>query len=143
MTKKKAVTLSVLKGGNSGDSITIASGTCRLVGRHLAENETIMLGQDGNRILDSTEASLFDQQLTQAIATAHRGLSSFTRGVDVVLSDESVSRAHAMLFFDDMGPGVVDLASTNGTFVNDKPLTAAILKTGDKIKFGKTILQIE
>ena len=60
-----------------------------------------------------------------------------------MLSDESVSRAHAMLFFDDMGPGVVDLASTNGTFVNDKPLTAAILKTGDKIKFGKTILQID
>ena len=101
-----------------------------------------MLGLDGNRMLDQNEASLFDHQLNSAIANAHKGLGSFTRGVDIVLADESVSRAHAMLFFDDLGPGVVDLASTNGTFVNDKPLTAAILKPGDRVKFGKTILQV-
>ena len=143
MTKKKSVQLTVLKGGNVGDIISLTLGVCRLVGRHLAENETVMLGIDGNRILDGSEAQIFDQQLTQAIASAHRGLSSFSRGVDIVFSDEAVSRAHAMLFYDEVGAGVVDLASTNGTFVNDKPLTAAILKSGDQIKFGKTVLVIE
>ncbi len=143
MSKKKTVQLSFLKGGNVGDTITIGIGTCRLVGRHLAENETVMLGLDGNRILDQNEASLFDHQLTSAIANAQRGLGSFTRGADIVLADEAVSRAHAMLFYDELGAGVVDLASTNGTFVNDKPLTAAILQPGDKVKFGKTLLKVE
>ena len=142
MSKKKSVQLKVQKGGNEGDVIQLGFGSCRLVGRHLAENETVMLGHDGNRLLDQNEVSMFDQKLTQAIASAHRGLSSFSRGVDIVLSDEAVSRAHAMLFLDDLGPGVVDLASTNGTFVNDRPAAVAILKIGDKIKFGKTILQI-
>lgn len=143
MSKKKSIQLKVQKGGNEGDVIQLAFGTCRLVGRHLAENETVMLGHDGNRLLDQNEVSMFDQKLTQAIASAHRGLSSFSRGVDIVFSDEAVSRAHAMLFLDDLGPGVVDLASTNGTFVNDKPITVMILKAGDRIKFGKTTLQIE
>ena len=142
MSKKKSVQLKVLKGGNEGDVIQLGFGSCRLVGRHLAENETVMLGHDGNRLLDQNEVSMFDQKLTQAIASAHRGLSSFSRGVDIVLSDEAVSRAHAMLFLDDLGPGVVDLASTNGTFVNDKPAAVGILKIGDKIKFGKTVLQL-
>jgi hypothetical protein len=138
----KNIQLKVLKGENIGDIISLTRGTCRLVGRHLAENETVMLGQDGNRMLDSSEVAYFDQQLTQAVASARKGLSAFERGADIVLSDESVSRAHAMFFLDDLGAGVVDLASTNGTYVNDRPSTAALLKPGDKIKFGKTILQV-
>lgn len=138
----KNIQLKVLKGTNSGDTINLSRGTCRLVGRHLAENETIMLGLDGNRVLDTQEVATFDQALTKAVASARRGLNAFERGADIVLADEAVSRAHAMVFFDDQGGGVVDLASTNGTFVNDKPLTAAILKAGDRIKFGKTVIEV-
>lgn len=145
MSKKKTAHFKVLKGDNVGDIITLNQGTCRLVGRHLAENETVMLGLDGNRLLDSNEVATFDKTLTQAMQPTKqpsKGLSAFQRGADIIFSDESISRAHAMLFLDGEDAGVVDLASTNGTYVNDKGLTAATLKVGDKVKFGKTVLQL-
>jgi hypothetical protein len=146
MSKKKTIHFKVLKGDNIGDVITLNQGTCRLVGRHLAENETVMLGLDGNRLLDANEVATFDKKLTTAMqpakASPTKGLSAFQRGADIIFSDESISRAHAMLFLDGEDAGVVDLASTNGTFVNDKGLTAATLKIGDKVKFGKTVLQL-
>ncbi len=142
MSKKRTVQFKVLKGDNAGDIITLTEGTCRLVGRHLAENETVMLGLDGNRLLDANEVAVFDTQLNQAMDQPKRGLNAFQRGADIIFTDESISRAHAMLFLDGVDAGVVDLASTNGTHVNDRQLTAATLKTGDKVKFGKTILQL-
>jgi hypothetical protein len=142
MSKKRTVHFKVLKGDNAGDVITLTEGTCRLVGRHLAENETVMLGLDGNRLLDANEVAVFDNQLNAAVAAPKKGLNAFQRGADIIFSDESISRAHAMLFLDGDDAGVVDLASTNGTHVNERQLTAATLKMGDKVKFGKTILQL-
>jgi FHA domain len=142
MSKKRTVQFKVLKGDNAGDIITLTEGTCRLVGRHLAENETVMLGLDGNRLLDANEVAVFDTQLNQAMEAPKKGLNAFQRGADIIFSDESISRAHAMLFVDGEDAGVVDLASTNGTHVNDRQLTAATLKVGDKVKFGKSVLEV-
>jgi FHA domain len=142
MSKKRSVQFKVLKGDNVGDVITLTEGTCRLVGRHLAENETVMLGLDGNRLLDANEVAVFDTQLNQAMEQPKKGLSAFQRGADIIFSDESISRAHAMIFLDNEAPGVVDLASTNGTHVNDRATTAGTLKAGDKVKFGKTVLEV-
>lgn len=143
MSKKRTVHFKVLKGDNAGDIITLTEGTCRLVGRHLAENETVMLGLDGNRLLDATEVQVFDDQLHAATDKPEKkGLNAFQRGADIVFADESISRAHAMIFLDGDDAGVVDLASTNGTHVNERQQTAATLKLGDKIKFGKSVLQL-
>ena len=64
------------------------------------------------------------------------------------LDDPSVSRRHARIYLDstpDSGPVVVlqDLASTNGTLVNDKPVDRQVLKHGDRIHAGDVLLRFE
>ena len=65
------------------------------------------------------------------------------RSADLVLIDESVSTLH--LRFEDHGGtwAVVDMASTNGTRVDDEPAAAAALRHHTKIQIGNTILRFE
>jgi two-component system cell cycle response regulator len=60
------------------------------------------------------------------------------------LNDESISWRHVRI--EDRGAGewaLVDLASTNGTMVNGAIASDAILKTGDKIFLGTTVLEFQ
>ncbi len=61
---------------------------------------------------------------------------------DIVLAgDLAVSRRHAMLERLAAGWSVSDLGSTNGTFVNDEPLSQPRpLYSGDEIAVGETRL---
>ena len=69
-------------------------------------------------------------------------LDTFNRGPDVILADDSISRAHAMLFFEENGFGLIDLASTNGSRVNQAQVTSVILEDGDSITLGTTELAL-
>ncbi len=61
----------------------------------------------------------------------------------VVLADEEVSRRHASLTLEGGRVLVEDLGSTNGTFVNGQLLKEPRgLEAGDKIRIGRTILQV-
>lgn len=60
---------------------------------------------------------------------------------DVVLYGDSVSRRHARIESDANECRIVDLGSTNGTYVNDQPVQARSLCRGDQIKLGDTILK--
>lgn len=56
---------------------------------------------------------------------------------DMVLGDRRVSSKHAQL--DVLGPAhflLMDLASTNGTTVNGRPISASSVKNGDVVAFG-------
>jgi len=66
------------------------------------------------------------------------------RDNDIVLDSDSVSRRHAKVEHRDGYFYVVDLDSTNGTFVNDEaePVTACQLRRGDQLKIGDTIFNI-
>jgi hypothetical protein len=58
-------------------------------------------------------------------------------GGDMVIADRRVSSKHAQL--DIAGPRVYtlkDLASTNGTTVNDRPISVGHLQDGDVVSFG-------
>src|SRR5437773_12316396 len=57
----------------------------------------------------------------------------------IYINDESVSRRHAC--FQPVADGycIVDLQSTNGTFVNGVRVTAHKLKDGDYLHIGNTI----
>ena len=62
-------------------------------------------------------------------------------GATLRLSDAGVSRQHAAIRREDLDYWMVDLGSANGTFVNDKALTAArVLKHGDRIRLGNLVL---
>jgi DNA-binding winged helix-turn-helix (wHTH) protein len=62
------------------------------------------------------------------------------RGVEcsLVIDASSVSRRHARFMICAEGATLEDLGSTNGTFVNDAPITSATaLKDGDVVTLGK------
>ncbi len=61
-----------------------------------------------------------------------------TPGVDLQLSDQSVSRRHVELIYGDDGVLLKDLGSGNGTKVNGTKVAEKKLEHGDEIAIGKT-----
>ncbi len=60
---------------------------------------------------------------------------------DIILSDASVSRSHAQLEFGPSGISILDLGSSNGTWVNANRVDRANLSPGDAISLGSQRLQ--
>jgi serine phosphatase RsbU (regulator of sigma subunit) len=62
-------------------------------------------------------------------------------GVQLLLDHHTVSRRHAEMFCDPFGRWWIrDLASTNGTLVNEEPINEKVLTPGDKIAIGDFVL---
>lgn len=62
---------------------------------------------------------------------------------DIVLDDTAMSRRHAKVWKENNSQNearfyVQDLASSNGTFVNDQNIVRAVLKDGDRVRVGET-----
>jgi len=60
---------------------------------------------------------------------------------DVALEDPNISRLHAEIRQEKGNFFLVDLASTNGTLLNDKPVKKEKLKNKDTISLGETTLE--
>lgn len=60
---------------------------------------------------------------------------------DLPIDQESISRHHARISFDGAAHLIEDLGSTNGTFVNDAKVQKSMLRDGDQIKVGRSILK--
>ena len=58
----------------------------------------------------------------------------------LTISQPSVSRRHARLWFDQGSWFVEDLQSSNGTYVNDKRINRTPLKDGDELRCGDFVL---
>ncbi|MCI0339012.1 MAG: DUF3616 domain-containing protein [Acidobacteria bacterium] len=60
----------------------------------------------------------------------------------LVISDPTVSNTHAIVIVRDGGYNIVDLGSSNGTFINGQSLgnNAHTLQHGDKIQLGQVVL---
>lgn len=64
---------------------------------------------------------------------------------NIIISDDTVSWRHATLKQEDMQWFVRDMGSSNGTRLNDKPLTPNQLyplQAGDKLGFGEVLLEV-
>lgn len=62
----------------------------------------------------------------------------------VVLNDSYVSQLHARIFGKNGVQMVEDLGSTNGTYVNQRRISAPVeVHRGDRIKIGKTVLELK
>ena len=59
----------------------------------------------------------------------------------VRIHEESVSRQHAVIENDGEELLIRDLDSTNGTYVNDRPVQDRVLRDGDQVKVGRTIFK--
>jgi pSer/pThr/pTyr-binding forkhead associated (FHA) protein len=63
-------------------------------------------------------------------------------GAEFTLDVPLVSRLHCQLSATEEAVQVKDLDSTNGTFVNDKRITSAKLRAGDRLRVGPVELRI-
>jgi pSer/pThr/pTyr-binding forkhead associated (FHA) protein len=61
---------------------------------------------------------------------------------DFIVDAPLVSRLHCRLTASADHLEVVDLSSTNGTFVNGKPITKASLVAGDRLRVGRVELKV-
>jgi pSer/pThr/pTyr-binding forkhead associated (FHA) protein len=87
-------------------------------------------------ILESTEATF--RLKPGAIKTVGRAPRA-----DFILDVALVSRLHCRITAADENLEVVDLSSTNGTFVNDKRIVdRAHVKTGDRLRIGRVELTV-
>jgi pSer/pThr/pTyr-binding forkhead associated (FHA) protein len=87
--------------------------------------------------VDADDAMTF-RVLPGNIKTVGRAVRS-----DFILDAAMVSRVHCRLVASAKGDlEVEDLASTNGTFVNDRRVQKAELKTGDRLRIGRVELAV-
>lgn len=92
--------------------------------------DKIIIHQDGNVLKD---VELGKQQLV--IGRDDKN--------GIHLADPSVSRRHALLSCALDEYFIEDLGSTNGTLLNDRPITKHILKSGDLLRLGDYVLSFE
>ena len=89
------------------------------------------------------QARLFNCTNQQSLRLPHRKFT-IGRGKEnnIVIADANASRIHARFTQDATGRWkITDLGSTNGTQLNDRFITSAILKSGDEITIGTTVFQ--
>jgi pSer/pThr/pTyr-binding forkhead associated (FHA) protein len=84
-----------------------------------------------------------DGDLTRLVAL-HASVTHLGRGfsADLRLEDQSVSRRHAVIVdgADGEGARILDDRSANGTFVNERRITEAVLRDRDVIRLGRVTL---
>jgi pSer/pThr/pTyr-binding forkhead associated (FHA) protein len=88
----------------------------------------------------ATEAS---DSLTFRIRPGTAKTVGRARRADFIVDAALVSRVHCRLEASDRKLEVIDLSSTNGTFVNDRRITRAPLAGGDRLRVGRVELTVE
>lgn len=162
--KLPRVTFRVVAGPDNNMTFQLERGTCRAIGRGSGDpNKTSVFNVDLTLALDDSMRGLVAQYVGKqfrksggadkgsADGPARRafgdasadGLGHFRRAPDVILTDASLSRLHAMIFSEESGVGILDLVSKNGTFVNAQEIESKLLKSGDTIELGETTISFE
>lgn len=114
----------------------------------MAKNETVVtvISKISDKPIDHLDAALvviYGTELGRKYDLSHRetvvGRSS---KADIQIDQESISRSHAALVQQKNQVLIRDLGSTNGTFVNDEPVSGELsLRNGDLVKIGRTIFK--
>lgn len=60
---------------------------------------------------------------------------------DVVIDDHKASRRHAKIVVEAGVVEIEDLGSSNGTLLNGKPVSRRLLREGDEVQIGKSVLK--
>lgn len=141
------VRFSVKAGPKKGMHFELALGTCKAIGRATSDpQKTASFHVDVTLSLDDNTRKLIHQYVQKQFRRAASPPGTefgFRRTGDIVLEDVSVSRLHAMFFFDDVGVGVLDLVSKNGTYVNGDEVESRLLQRGDTVELGESKICFE
>lgn len=125
--------------------IPLVVGRCLLLGRSPDTRHTGMLPQLSLWNLEHEDHALVAAHLRTRVqhSGARAVLASFERDDDVGLSDDAVSSRHAMLFCDEAGVTLLDMGSTNGSWVNGERTMSAALERNDLLRLGGTRFLVE
>lgn len=112
-------------------------------GQQQADSGTVggnprLLVSAGEKAVEGSEAALSQQrsyELTTPVTMLGRGTDC-----DLRLVDPGVSRHHAEVRVEGNDVVLLDLGSTNGSFVNGRPVRRVLLQDGARITFGNTTL---
>jgi DNA-binding winged helix-turn-helix (wHTH) protein len=87
----------------------------------------------------------FAVRLGEKLLPLHDGENIIGRDPEavIVINSPDVSRHHARLLVSDDAVTLEDLGSKNGTFMAGKRVTSTIVRDGDEITVGRTLLFIE
>ncbi len=88
---------------------------------------SIKAGPDSGRVYEVAQAAILGRLDTN----------------DIPVKDGKASREHAKIYKQGEQYAIVDLNSSNGTFVNGEKITKRILKSGDEIEIGTVRLLFE
>jgi pSer/pThr/pTyr-binding forkhead associated (FHA) protein len=61
---------------------------------------------------------------------------------EISIDDQSASWDHARVVARDGSPSVVDLGSSNGTYVNEERVETSLLIPGDRLRIGETVFKV-
>ena len=139
----------VIDGPDAGFTFQLDHRTCRAIGRAEVDvDKTSVFKVDVALELDESAKRMVHQYVGRQFRK-FGGISiddtkdsdiSFRRTSDIILTDPSLSRLHAMFFYDDVGLGVLDLVSKNGTFINGQEVESKLISKGDSIEMGETVI---
>jgi S1-C subfamily serine protease len=104
--------------------------------------EDEMTTQMDSQAVEITLTIVTGEQVGRAVTVGTEPIT-VGRGTDskLMLLDANVSRRHATLrALDDGTLEVRDVGSANGTFVNDERIEQAIVRPGDRLRMGDTVL---
>jgi two-component system, cell cycle response regulator len=104
----------------------------------LEDLKPLRSGSDCLVVIYSSDARQFGKRyvLDRDMLTVGRGQENV-----LVLDNDSVSRRHCRIEKRNASWYVVDLDSTNGTYVNDELVKEYQLRRGDQVKIGDTIVK--
>jgi hypothetical protein len=80
----------------------------------------------------------------QLVIPAHTELVVLGRhpDCDIAIADDAVSRHHARLRRTPEGWDVLDLGSTNGTWLNGRRITSAVAQPGDELSLADYVMRL-
>lgn len=102
----------------------------------LAESTMFVAPMAQGRLVNVEDGTTF--LVSGNITTIGRGEAN-----KITIMDRSISRTHCRIELTASGYRVVDLDSTNGTFVNDHRVTRTTLHAGDVLRLGAVALRFE
>lgn len=144
----KGVVLEIVRGPDAGRRFTLEVGHYRVIGRaYGVMGGTAMISQGERRRLDAEDQRVVTDHLRRRASPGKPGaraeVASFHRDDDIDLADDAVSQTHAMVFADEAGVSLVDVASTNGCSVNGTKASEAELVDGDLVRVGETRVEVK
>ncbi len=117
-------------------SLSVPTGTGNLVKRGTTPLETTAPGTEPHIVVRGLEEGV-TQPFREASVTIGR-----MADCQIPLEADNISRTHATVTRRDDGYYLVDLGSSNGTFLNEQRIESSILKSGDTIRIGNFTLVV-